>query len=207
MDYDTNFSFPLRIRCLWDECASNSSTSNDVFPCRSRKDSAHFCACCGLISKSRLDSCSHTNRMCPVSIVSWPMSCNGVGDVMNMTDLGREESCPDTIFTAVRSSIESPKDITSRPAMIFPPRPLPRSLLLRLFDPERENILLQDISCSSPDEADSSEDSSVETMESQEVSIVSDPALHESSASSPSVNISFTSWANAAAFQQRGWPG
>lgn len=38
----------------------------------------------------------------------------GVGDVRNMTDLDMDSSWLDTILTAVRSSMESPKEMISQ---------------------------------------------------------------------------------------------
>eukprot|EP00591_Stephanopyxis_turris_P010031 CAMPEP_0195509952 /NCGR_PEP_ID=MMETSP0794_2-20130614/2741_1 /TAXON_ID=515487 /ORGANISM="Stephanopyxis turris, Strain CCMP 815" /LENGTH=102 /DNA_ID=CAMNT_0040637293 /DNA_START=245 /DNA_END=553 /DNA_ORIENTATION=- len=53
-------------------------------------------------------------------MVSWPISCIGEGDDMNMTLLGDASSWVATIFTAVRSSMESPKEMTSlRPKLVF----------------------------------------------------------------------------------------
>lgn len=42
------------------------------------------------------------------------MSCRGDGEDINMTDFGIADSWPETMRTAVRSSIESPNEIISR---------------------------------------------------------------------------------------------
>eukprot|EP00565_Helicotheca_tamesis_P009002 CAMPEP_0185726058 /NCGR_PEP_ID=MMETSP1171-20130828/2147_1 /TAXON_ID=374046 /ORGANISM="Helicotheca tamensis, Strain CCMP826" /LENGTH=120 /DNA_ID=CAMNT_0028394335 /DNA_START=406 /DNA_END=768 /DNA_ORIENTATION=- len=120
-----------------------------------------------------------------------------------MTLLGTAESCPDTILTAVRSSIESPNEIISRRRVTGT---LSTGLVLSSF-------LLHDIapesSAPSRDEFEPTEDSSVETKLSQDVFIGSEslPRALSPTLSSSSTKCSFTSCANAAAFQHKGWPG
>lgn len=52
----------------------------------------------------------HSRQLATTSSCWW--SCRGLGASRNLTDLARERSWPAAILTAVRSSIESPKEST-----------------------------------------------------------------------------------------------
>lgn len=157
-------------------------------------ESAHRCACSALISRSRLFSCSQTNFICFVNKWSCPIIWSGAGLLTNITLLGTASNWPATIRTAVRSSTESPKEMISRLSGS------PRTATLLFSNRSSASISIS---------ADSSSEDEIE--ETSVPSILAQDELLRSSSVSTSFFTdsyrSFTSWANAAAFQHNGWPG